>query len=223
MKKILISNNCFAASIYKDCVQVPQPSPFCWNIIQSEDFTRLIKNIDTIDFLNFKVAFDELCGEYYVLIDNLVRVYYTHYKYDENAETPYIGFVDGYGDMIYSNRIIEFISEKYVKRVKRLIETRENEGVEYIFYYDAGCFRPWLETRESYVSRRYNELLALSDVTKYNICVSHWEWDFLDELKAKNDKFLFIPKPYRPDGTIFDMDSEVKYMYENYLKDILEQ
>lgn len=222
MKKILISNNCLAASVYKDCVGIPQPSPFCWNIIQQEDFIKLIENIDTINFLNFKVVFDTLCQEYYVLIDNLVKIYYTHYKYNESAEEPYVGFVEGLGDVIYSNDIIGFISEKYIKRVNRLLEIKETEGVEYIFYYDPGSFQSWTETIDSYVSREYDEIMALTNIeTKYTICVSHWRWYFLDELKEKNPKILYFPKPRNPDDSIFDMDSEVRHMYDNYLNTLI--
>lgn len=224
MKKILISNACIGSCIYRDCVKIPQPSPFVWNVIQQEDFIKLIKNIDTIDLLNFKVIFDTLCQEYYVLIDNLVKIYYTHYKYDPDAEENHVSFVEGHGYMVNCPNVMEYISEEYIKRVNRLLEAKKNDDVEFIFYYDAGCFQPWVETIHSYVTRKHDELFDLADVeTRHTICVGYWPWGFLNELKEKNPKILYFPKPYNTETKqILEMEEEAKYVYDNFLKNLME-
>lgn len=225
MKKILISNGCVGSCIYRDCVKIPQPSPFVWNVIPQEDFIKLIKNIDTLNLLNFKVVFDTLCQEYYVLIDNLVKIYYTHYKHDPDAKENHVSFVPGHGHMINCPDVIGYISDEYIKRVNRLLEARQSEGVEFIFYYDSGCFQPWAETIDSYVTRKHDELFDLANIeTKHTICVGYWNWWFLDELKEKNPKILYFPKPYNKETrSILTMEEEAEYVYNHYLKELMDE
>ena len=204
MKRIVISNNCLASCIYRDIINIPQPTPFVWNVIQQDDFIKLIKNFDSINFLNFEVDFDTVAQEYYILIDGLVKVYYTHYKYKEDAEEKYTGFEPGHGYMTYTNKVIEYTTEEYIKRVNRLLKAKE-EGAEFIFFYDSGCFQSWVERIDTYLNRKHKEISALVKInTKHKIVVSHWEDDYTINLEH-NDNVVFILKLYDVNMDLLNM------------------
>lgn len=223
MKRIVISNNCLASCIYRDIINIPQPTPFVWNVIQQDDFIKLINNFDSINFLNFEVDFDTVAQEYYLLIDGLVKVYYTHYKYKKDAEEKYTGFEPGHGYMTYTNKVIEYITKEYVKRVNRLLKAKE-EGAEFIFFYDSGCFQSWVESIDTYLNRKHKEISALVKInTKHKIVVSHWEDDYITNLEH-NDNVSFILKPYdEVNNNIYSMNDEAVYMYDNILKNLINE
>ena len=90
----IISNNCVGAGIYKE-LNTEYNNPFMWCFITGNNFYKLIKEYDTINFHNIKVynsildkdvrAYD---NTYSINIDNKLYAHYIHYICDSNYDTP---------------------------------------------------------------------------------------------------------------------------------------
>lgn len=115
----LISNTCTGALIYRDYLKKPYNNPFCWNFIESDDFYNLIINYENINFNNFELIKKDN-WKFYIKIDNLITIYYAHYKFNKNYNT-----ITTIKDDVYYNKIWEYIIEKYKIRTKRMLELNE--------------------------------------------------------------------------------------------------
>ena len=109
----IISHNCIGARIYQK-LNKEYENPFMWSVIPPSDFYYLYQNFANINFENIRV--EENYGDYMVVIDDKVRVYYVHYKYSKNATKPIVkDDID-----IFYNKIGEYIKEKYFTRLSRM-------------------------------------------------------------------------------------------------------
>lgn len=115
----LISNTCTGALVYRDYLKQIYNNPFCWNYIDCESYYKLITNFEQINFNNYELIKKDNWN-FYIKIDNLVMVYYPHYKFSKeyNEVTPL-------KDDVYYNKIWEYIIEKYKTRTKRMLELNE--------------------------------------------------------------------------------------------------
>ena len=104
------------------------PNPFMWSSINIDNFCRLIKNYDTLNFENIKCELvvnnsKTICEQgttvSKILIDDTVSVYYFHYQYNPKytIEPKKIG---GYK---YYNHIDNYTYDEYFKRLKRMKES----------------------------------------------------------------------------------------------------
>lgn len=51
----IISNTCVGARIYQ-ILKRPYTTPFIWNVIPYDDFSKLYKNIRTVDFTKVNMS-----------------------------------------------------------------------------------------------------------------------------------------------------------------------
>ena len=127
----LIGNSCTASFITRFSNK-QFTNPFTWTAIDFNSYYNLITNFNKIDFMNYRLGYliDKNVRRYHIVIDNLVNVFYVHYRYKASAtkletlENP--NSVD-----VFYNKIDEFIEEKYVTRTKRMMKL--NEAPVFIF------------------------------------------------------------------------------------------
>ena len=111
----IVSNNCVGARIYEIKKAIFE-TPFTWCLIKPADFLYLYENFAKINFENANVEKD---GRWYLVnVDNKIKIYYPHYRYDEMCKKPTKRGIDELN--IYYDKIEEYILEKYKKRVKRM-------------------------------------------------------------------------------------------------------
>lgn len=113
MTNNIISHNCVGARICQ-VKNMEYGNPFMWGVIPPDDFYYLYTHYDSIDYKNIKIEKER--GDYKIVIDEKVNVYYVHYKYDANATTP----IKKSGIDVYYNKIEDYILEKYNKRLERM-------------------------------------------------------------------------------------------------------
>lgn len=116
----IISNSCLGAFLYKEVLRIPYSNPFCWNVIDDESLVYLIQNYDKIDFENFELVKDEH-KNFYIVIDNHVKVWFIHYRYSEKDTSIRIE-----GEDVFYSKIWEYIVECYEKRLERMRIANEN-------------------------------------------------------------------------------------------------
>ena len=110
----IITNSCVGARIYQE-KNMMYGNPFMWSIIPPDDFLYLYENYNDINFKNFELLKEG--KDYKIVIDGHVNVYYVHYRYDEYSNEPTVkDEID-----IYYNRIEDYIKEKYITRLERMV------------------------------------------------------------------------------------------------------
>lgn len=109
----IISTNCLAGHLYRDLLKCEYKNPFIWTNIWNKDFLYLIEHFKEIDFHNYEIQKNSnLLLLFKICIDNKVNVEYNHYIFSTKYNTPTKIGID-----IYYNKIWEYISEKYEKRL----------------------------------------------------------------------------------------------------------
>ena len=114
----IISNNCFGGFLYK-YAGMKYENPFIWTAINGSSLLEILFNYDSIDFS--KIFLHDVSGHhsYNLVIDDKLDVkFWSHYKYDSNAQVPYKN-----GDSIFSADIGKYILDTYSKRLARMKET----------------------------------------------------------------------------------------------------
>ena len=125
----IISNNCCGA-FYYDQNNMKQLNPFryCWFDVKS--VYNIVFNYENINFRNYELQKDNNWN-FYINIDNKVKLNLIHHKFDSTAITPYKK-----GDDIFYSKIWEYIIEKYEMRLNRMTEKP-------LFIIDCGGFNGW--------------------------------------------------------------------------------
>jgi len=113
----IISHNCIGARIYQ-LKGMEYENPFMWSIIPPDDFWYLYNNYNNINFK--KIRLTKVKNDYVIVVDEKIKIYYVHYRYDEKCKTPTRRIKDGVD--IYYNKIEDYILEKYNKRLKRMLD-----------------------------------------------------------------------------------------------------
>ena len=115
----LICNNCASGFVYSN-LKMEYNNPFMWNLISTDDFSRLILNWNRINFYSIAFPKEKPVNGVNITIDKSVIVKYIHIKYDKSAKQPVKKFVD-----IYSDKPWIYAFEKYITRLNRM--KKENE------------------------------------------------------------------------------------------------
>ena len=116
----IISNNCAGAAIYKYVLNTEYQNPFIWCFT---DLKALVAKFDSINWTSVKIynEMPNLLGRWHLCIDNMVDMNFVHAYWDPSHETPYI---DQWN--VRYNRIWQYLMDKYVKRVKRMLDHKES-------------------------------------------------------------------------------------------------
>ena len=113
----IISNSCLGSFIYEK-LNLKFNNPFTWNRIYYADMLKLCKNFNNINFENFTLTRKELLLG--INIDNILNLYYPHYKYNSACITPITKHESDGNNLYMDNKIFQFILDVYNKRVSRL-------------------------------------------------------------------------------------------------------
>lgn len=168
----IICNNCGGARFYQ-LNSIEFSNPFMWNIIFANDFIKLVKKYDSIDFYKFKVIhlnkiksllndYDEYVKEKNVIgfnIDSSFKVYFPHYLHDEKCKTIIKNGVD-----VFYYKNIEYCAEKYLERLQRMSEPP-------IFFVIAYKRHGWNKNRIKKllkINSKYKIVLITDEIIKYN-------------------------------------------------------
>ena len=173
----IISNCCLGGFIYQDVLKVQFSNPFIWSWLNQDDVIYLIQNYDKIDFNNYELSTynnlplkDEVCFQ--LTIDDKIKIIYSHYQFIKNKDVLEI---DRTRNMVYHNKIWEYVVAKYDERLKRMID--ENTPPVFLICDNrngSGTF-----------SKSQVEILSSS---KYKVMFfSCYDYSMLN-----NDSFLFI-------------------------------
>lgn len=113
---MIICNNCTGGFLYRDYYKREYDNPFIWTFLNGDNFLKLIKNFNNINFKNFKLEYD---GKYYIgIIDNLIKIiYFHHHKSNNKFEIR--------GIDCYSYDIENYIIKKYNNRVERMLNSNK--------------------------------------------------------------------------------------------------
>lgn len=120
----IVSHNCLGGYLYNNVMQIPYENPFIWTVIDYKSMFNLITCWDTIDFTNYTLEKD-YNWNFYIVIDDLVKVQFVHYKFDPKATKIVGNREEVVGDTVYYCKIWEYIAEKYNSRLKRMLDKNE--------------------------------------------------------------------------------------------------
>lgn len=162
----LISNNCIGGEL-EAILHVHHNNPFVWNLIYATEFIKLFQNFDSINFskinlirlsstiesINHDVHRNpnyKICG---LRIDDLVNIYYTHYRYDRTADVPTKRFCD-----VYYKRNFEYVVDTYNRRLERMLHSDLSPSFLVVTF----SYQGW--------TKQLTEKLLRID-TKYKLCI----------------------------------------------------
>lgn len=133
----IICNTCLGARLYQ-LNKLEYKNPFMWSIITADDMIKLIKNYKNINFENYEL----MKSDYYnrtesyrnqfknelkqplfifkIRIDNQVDIHFVHYRFNSKENKTVIKDVN-----VESNKIWEYVVEKYESRLKRMLNNNE--------------------------------------------------------------------------------------------------
>lgn len=120
----IISNSCVGAFLTRDYLKEEFSNPFIWSYIDNKSFYNLIKNYDNINWFNYELVKDNNWN-FSIIIDKQIKVDYPHYKFDKNANELTYFDEDNQNRNVYSNKIWEYIIEKYEERTRRMLTKNE--------------------------------------------------------------------------------------------------
>ena len=131
----IISNNCLGGYIYRDILKKEYCSPFIWTLFDPNAFIDFINEFDTINLEHIKVYKENptIQNSFKLLIDNKYKLDQIHMVFDEKYTEPTI--VGANKCDVHYNKIWEYITENYIKRLNRA--RLEKEKI-FIFYDNYG-------------------------------------------------------------------------------------
>lgn len=186
----LIGNTCIASWITNKLLTQPFINPVCWSILEFQSAYNLVKHFYDINWNNFKLEWNDEKNECSIFVDDLVKIIYVHYKFAYDAEEITHTLND-----IYSNKIWEYVYEKYRTRAKRMVDSKIEP--RFIFTTPFGC-------EHSRANLTIDEQYAIAELTtKYPIIMS-----FPQNITHKNIISIKQDKIYN--GNTIDM---AKFIY----------
>lgn len=109
----IISNNCWGGYLYKKC-GLEYSSPLVWTFVPVNDFIKLINNLS--HYFNCKLEFiKEENLEYPVALLDNIKIYFPHYKTEEEAESKWNKRLKRFS---YENILVQANIEKYDDAIK---------------------------------------------------------------------------------------------------------
>jgi uncharacterized protein (DUF1919 family) len=109
----IISNNCWGGYFYKKC-GLEYSSPLVWTFVPVNDFIKLINNLS--HYFNCKLEFiKEENLEYPVAFLDNIKIYFPHYKTEEEAESKWNKRLNRFS---YDNILLQANIENYDDAIK---------------------------------------------------------------------------------------------------------
>ena len=190
----LVGNTCVASYITRDIIKEPFSNPFCWNIIDFDSMYYLINHWDDINFLNFTIEKDNKWN-FWINIDNHVKVQYIHYHFDITCSSPKVK-----GNDVYYNKIWEYCVENYKRRLDRMLNACEEPIFILVWPNQA-------KSKRGYYTK--DQIVKLKSA-KHKVITS---FDYSDNILVDNFLSIKQPKNFLDNGIPF-----AKFIYENRKK-----
>ena len=158
----IISNCCLGGHLYRT-QGIPYQNPFVWSAVLAESMKTLISSFDRIEWANVVV---EKCDwvkyagtpRYMLVVDNKIKIYYTHYIKDDRYDTPVVNDVD-----VFYKDIEQYIIDKYTNRLQRMSSNPVFIILDEIPHYD-------------YTKDNIYELLHIHSSAKLIVITKHEEF-----------------------------------------------
>ena len=121
-----ISNNCCGGWLYTHN-NSEYTNPFMWSIIQYDSIIYLLQHFCDINWSNITISKSPLRNNtYQIIVDKHVAIHYIHCLFNPEKTIPTKVFRQNVGNDIDYCYIWEYICNKYITRVKRMISVGEN-------------------------------------------------------------------------------------------------
>ena len=118
----IITNCCLGAFVTRNILKTQFNNPFVWAWVNATDICYLLEKYETVDFTKFKLQKytttplqDGDCFK--ICVDGKITIVYSHYQFNSKYSTLY---TDNVTNMVYYNKIWEFVVQKYIQRVSRI-------------------------------------------------------------------------------------------------------
>lgn len=120
LDKSIICNNCLGARLYMEH-EYEFNNPFMWNCIEPDEFIKLIKTFNDINFNNPKFELVQKNNKTYVnaIIGDNINFNFIHYLYDESYDEP----IKVNADILYKDILI-YAKNKYFERLSRMLNNK---------------------------------------------------------------------------------------------------
>lgn len=134
----IIANTCIGARLYQLNKSV-YTNPFMWSIVDADSMIKLIKNYKNMNFDNYELSKSDYYNRtpfyrnqyntelsnplfiFKITIDDLVDLHFVHYRFNACKNVPTVNGVN-----VESNKIWEYVVEKYSSRIKRMLANNEH-------------------------------------------------------------------------------------------------
>lgn len=160
---LVISNNCAGAHLYNKC-RIEYNNPFMWGMVFAPEMMALIRQFSSINWANIKPTWltEQISAQFKykyqpnifgIQIDDVLTIYYTHYKYDPARNAPYIS-----GPDVFYYKNYEYAFNKYMARIQRFMATNDTPSFLIVAY-----------ERYGWNDDTLTQLVSID--TSYKICV----------------------------------------------------
>jgi uncharacterized protein (DUF1919 family) len=141
----IVSNSCIGAYLMRDYYKYQYNNPFCWTFILVDDFVTLMNEWDNINFMKYTLEKrgKRLEDGFKTIIDGKVTLLWYHYLFSMKYNKPTTKGIN-----VFSDKIWEYIIEKYEERTKRMLAANEKPIFIFADSYNYKCEGPIEERRK---------------------------------------------------------------------------
>ena len=178
----IISKCCLGSFIYKKA-GLQFNNPFMWSAIWADDFIKLIQHFEDIDFMNpelekYILNDREIC--YSIILDNNIKIHYTHYKQGTKSDNKKI-----VGNDLYDWRAYEYTLNQFNERTARMLNDKSN-----VCFVILGEMKNVPGYNLKFDTYNLKNLIKIYEIqTKHKICIIT---SFKELLKYQSDRIKII-------------------------------
>jgi len=119
---LVISNNCCGGRFYNRH-NLEFNNPFIWMVCPNDSIMYVMNNFNKINWFNYDFEKSTLKKNTYIIkVENVIELHYVHYNFDSKATKLY---TNKDTNEVYYCRIWEYINQKYLDRVQRMLECKD--------------------------------------------------------------------------------------------------
>ena len=123
--------------MYK-ALNLPYQNPFIFTRIWADDFLKLLREFDTIDFENYILNTNsgrlvEEVENFHILLDDKIKIYFKHHRFRSTANS-----LEFSGPNMYYNKVWEYLIKKWDERIKNLFKNKSKKII--VLDNQKGCY-----------------------------------------------------------------------------------
>lgn len=126
----VIGNNCCGGMVYR-MAKIQFNNPFMWAVCPYRGIKHIMEHFHDINWGNITLSESKFRKRSYIItVDKAFPIHFVHYKFNKNVNTPTVitngsNRDDDWSSDIEWNHIWEYVVEKYMERVKRMVKVNE--------------------------------------------------------------------------------------------------